>query len=1822
MNGGTNNMNPHRLANVTHSEVAHCLPLPSLPTSFGASNPALYLFDEESATKVRATNDSAVLAHAGKIAELLKSTDISYLSLRDKDKHLATGIRAEPGSLLQAVLQHDPEAFSCAPPAPSRRRSLRNPVLGNTGVAKSSPHVAALLSENHAGASSPSHSSPRLPVKLAIPIFDNHVGSSSHIVSPRPINQPSPPFSDNNAADIPSSSKKSRMKRKSNSRAKADENDSKCGISGDSGGIVIGLCDLLDELFERTDAPGEDEGEESGTFLSLAEIKTVAEDIADLRAKNALQLVSTERLIKLLTLLDRHVQRSQLRDIYDDDDVDSESVSLVMSALEAVQISLLVMTVPSMPKQLYKEEIIDRIIEFSRYQIVHSVFSAYDPVYRQLHKRAAGEGDEDDDDEDDEDESGGKKGRRKSKSNRGKRSVPARISGSVSNVLHKLCSILGLLKDLLAVERLVDSTVLQLTKTVLATFSVDNIQLLQLKAIGVACMVFDLYPQHRTIILDEIISQWWKGPSSKRSLRTFQLPDEGASKQVQMLTALLLQLVQCSVCLPSTDAAASDSKLDSASGEKSSARTVKCFESAMDCCTYFWKGVLQKWAAPKAQEGADIKAVVENIVIDLLSTLNVPEFPAASLLLQVLCILLFGAVGIKAKDAVVRGAAIDLLGQVAARLKHDAVKSSNEKLWILQEIHGKGMDGENEAAKKSCVICAKSKGNFVMVPCDGCRRWFHANCVGVVGHDLLGRSWLCHYCLCKRQLASLRSEVKPQSTGGPSLPRNKKVEEVDNSKEGTAVVQQILLNYLQEAATSDSISTYSHRFYVCQWFRDDGQAIESLQFFHSRSMAKAPLQDFGSAPAPLSRNVILKIALALGQQRPLARGFDRILERLLASLQENSPTPRAKALRAVSAVVEMDPDVLGDERVQRAVEGRFLDSAISVREAAMELVGRHIVSRPDFAVKYFEKIAERIMDTGVSVRKRVIKIIRDVCMSNSGFAKATDGCIRIISRINDEESSIQDLVGKTFFELWFEEPSNSSTQYVADGSVVPLEIAERTQQLVDVLRCLPNNQSMVSIIKRSLALDFCPQTVKNSSTSSVTQAAVRHRCELMCKCLLESILKVEETATEDTEIRALPYVMALHAFCTVDPTLCAPASDPSRYAVTLQPYLKTQVDSRDAAQLLQSIVFVIDTVLPLLRRPSQSFVEELERDLRQLIVRYSFSTVVYACIKCLCSLSKVAVKGVNSVELLVGRFFKFLDSWRKTSYSSSEKPNVLRYLFCLGVLVRFGSDLIEVMEDSDVDMQQLLGLYKYYMTSPDSDVKAKALQSAGFVFIAKPDCMMEREMGKLIEDSLSADADPRLKIQMLRNFSDYLIDVEERMGSLESSSEVDKREVRGHAVPVAAGAGDNNIAGGIIQLHWDTILERCLDSSDQVRLYCLKVIEIVLRQGLVHPMTCVPHLIALEVDQSEANAKLAHRLLVQLNEKYPSFFESRLGDGLQLSFSFILRGASSSVNSLSLDPGISAVDAKLREQSTSKSAKAGIARIYKLIRSSRPSRNKFLSSVIRKFDNAATGVPTSVPCLVYCAEVLSSLPFGLPDEPLYIVYTINRAVQILSIMAVEREQEDEQAYNVDATEDVWRKSSHPVDDTEGIPSEAFEKLKMDCNAAMALALLLRLKRHLKIIYSLNDARCQAYTPSETIKPGEILSRRDVKEFSTRELPVESPTTVRQMLEQYQAFKRLLKEDAVDYSTYTANIPTKKRGRATAASHGETVDGGHANGFPVPTPTRTLRRKSTAAIVDHPGSGESGEDSDEEWGSGGGKKRKKAAASGTRVRGSRKSVGVL
>lgn len=74
--------------------------------------------------------------------------------------------------------------------------------------------------------------------------------------------------------------------------------------------------------------------------------------------------------------------------------------------------------------------------------------------------------------------------------------------------------------------------------------------------------IFTKYETHRRLLLDDILASIARLPSTKRSLRTYRLNSE---EQIQMLTALVLQLIQCVVALPNSF---SSTKKDESKNEK------------------------------------------------------------------------------------------------------------------------------------------------------------------------------------------------------------------------------------------------------------------------------------------------------------------------------------------------------------------------------------------------------------------------------------------------------------------------------------------------------------------------------------------------------------------------------------------------------------------------------------------------------------------------------------------------------------------------------------------------------------------------------------------------------------------------------------------------------------------------------------------------------------------------------------------------------------------------------------------------------------------------------------------------------------------------------------------------------------------------------------------------------------------------------------------------------------------------------------------------------------------------------------------------------
>ncbi len=59
----------------------------------------------------------------------------------------------------------------------------------------------------------------------------------------------------------------------------------------------------------------------------------------------------------------------------------------VLRAVEAALAALHILTAQNMPKRAYLEEVIERIVQLARFQLQHSIYPAYDPVYRTESKK-------------------------------------------------------------------------------------------------------------------------------------------------------------------------------------------------------------------------------------------------------------------------------------------------------------------------------------------------------------------------------------------------------------------------------------------------------------------------------------------------------------------------------------------------------------------------------------------------------------------------------------------------------------------------------------------------------------------------------------------------------------------------------------------------------------------------------------------------------------------------------------------------------------------------------------------------------------------------------------------------------------------------------------------------------------------------------------------------------------------------------------------------------------------------------------------------------------------------------------------------------------------------------------------------------------------------------------------------------------------------------------------------------------------------------------------------------------------------------------------
>jgi cohesin loading factor subunit SCC2 len=103
----------------------------------------------------------------------------------------------------------------------------------------------------------------------------------------------------------------------------------------------------------------------------------------------------------------------------------------------------------------------------------------------------------------------------------------------------------------------------------------------------------------------------------------------------------------------------------------------------------------------------------------------------------------------------------------------------------------------------------------------------------------------------------------------------------------------------------------------------------------------------------------------LSLNRPFLKTFDIYLKQLAAVFQSEAGTNiRSKAMKCLCTVVEADPTILARNDIKSCVQVGLTDKSVSVREAAIDLIGRYIVQKQLLILQYYDILCERSIDTG------------------------------------------------------------------------------------------------------------------------------------------------------------------------------------------------------------------------------------------------------------------------------------------------------------------------------------------------------------------------------------------------------------------------------------------------------------------------------------------------------------------------------------------------------------------------------------------------------------------------------------------------------------------------------------------------------------------------------------------------------------------------------------------------------------------------------------------------------------------------------------------
>ncbi|KAL9601071.1 MAG: hypothetical protein Q9219_002780 [cf. Caloplaca sp. 3 TL-2023] len=595
------------------------------------------------------------------------------------------------------------------------------------------------------------------------------------------------------------------------------------------------------------------------------------------------------------------------------------------------------------------------------------------------------------------------------------------------------------------------------------------------------------------------------------------------------------------------------------------------------------------------------------------------------------------------------------------------------------------------------------------------------------------------------------------------------------------------------------------------------------------------------------------------------RQFDSIFKILLDSITSEQTTVRTRSLKSVTQMLEKDPSLLDRAR---NVKGLLIkctaDASPMVRDSTLMLIGKCIQQKPALEQDFFKPIVSLANDPTVSVRKRSMKLLKDLFAHNNRkeVRKIIGECL--LQRSCDLDTATSEMAIQILEEVWF----TPFWKYVAAAVEIPVHNKITLKEQMELIVSLTQGSdwicsALVSLLQKLL------------STSAKTAESNTKVCRELVSTAFESIIDPEARPEGMDQKHA---VQALTIFAKASPRLFN-----AEQLQFLQPYI-SNLSNPDDFTILRSVVIIFRCVLPTVPTVQQSLLFEVQKALFNNVSKLGKMELneVAACLWTMNDILKNPDRLIRLVASVIKGLYKLEGKNLSDPSGKEDFRRARKYIQIAGAFghhCNFEGHVNEFRttfpdwKGTSVSGMIIDSTQSFAGSNHPLSLRLDALNSIGLICQSSPLLFNQIQISDVFQQVL-VEGQPDLQNIVLSNFRDFFARQElQASGKTETAQEDGGATVNGQLGGSMKASESDGASTLIAQRFLHHILLIALANQDASALTATEVIASINRQGLTHPKESGPALVALETSSNSAIAEIAFHAHRDLHLQHESMFE-------------------------------------------------------------------------------------------------------------------------------------------------------------------------------------------------------------------------------------------------------------------------------------------------------------------------------------------------------------